>query len=97
MLKRLLLLALLASLLSLPMADAGERPKNINERRQIGTSVKGRPILAFRVGDPEAKVKAVVLGSIHGNEKAGIVLVPGHQESRRIKGIDLWVVPDDQP
>ncbi|QLQ09364.1 MAG: DUF2817 domain-containing protein [Nocardioidaceae bacterium] len=72
---------------------------------EIGTSVRGRKIMAYRVGDPTAKVKAVVLGAIHGNEKAGITVARAirkadrkkNGERGRIKDVDLWVVPTINP
>jgi protein MpaA len=94
---RLLGLVLLVSFLALSPADAQEPSKNIVERRQIGTSVQGRPIVAIRVGDPDAKVKAVVLGAIHGNEKAGVWVSRAIRDARAIKGVDLWIVPTINP
>jgi murein peptide amidase A len=96
MLKRLLPFVLVAALLGVQPAEATE-PGNIVETRRIGTSVQGRAIMAYRVGDPEAKVRAVVLGAIHGNEKAGVVLARAILKAKRIKGVDLWVVPTINP
>jgi predicted deacylase len=42
-------------------------------------------------------VKAVVLGAMHGNEPAGITVAHAVRNSRRIKGVDLWVVPTINP
>jgi len=96
--KRLLGLVLLVSsfLVILP-ARAQAPSENVVERRQIGTSVKGRPIIAIRVGNPDSKVKAVVLGAMHGDETAGIVLARAIRDARRIKGVDLWIVPTINP
>jgi murein peptide amidase A len=66
-------------------------------RQQIGTSVQNRPIYAFRMGDPTASVKAVVLGNMHGDEPAGIRVVYSILRSRPILGVDLWVVPTMNP
>jgi protein MpaA len=95
--KRLLGFALMLSFLVVVPADAQAPPKNVVEKRQIGTSVKGRPIMAIRVGDPEAKVKAVVLGAMHGDERAGMVVVRAIREARKIEGVDLWLVPTINP
>jgi protein MpaA len=98
MLKRVLPLLLLTPLLLVPSAAQAQAPGNhVLEVKRIGTSVKGRPIRAYRVGNPEAKVKAVVLGAIHGDEKAGIVLSRAILDGRRIRGVDLWVVPTINP
>jgi protein MpaA len=37
----------------------------------IGHSVEHRPIVATPVGDPRAHVRVLVVGDIHGNERAG--------------------------
>jgi len=96
--------ALLAAGLAPLAADAttaagapGHVPGHVLEWKRIGESVRGRAIWAFRVGDPDARVKAVVLGAIHGDEDAGIVLARAIKEARRIKGVDLWVVPTINP
>ena len=59
----------------------------------IGRSVKGRSIRAYRLGDPTSRVKAVVLGSIHGDETAGIRVTEGIRRGRPVHEVDLWVVP----
>ncbi len=92
-----LLLALATSVVLLPPADAQQPKANVVERRQIGTSVQGRPIMAIRVGNPNARVKAVVLGSIHGNERAGIKVARAIRDARRVRGVDLWLIPTVNP
>ncbi len=95
--RRLLPLLLVTPLLVVAPAEAEAPGKHVVEVRRIGTSVKGRPIRAYRVGDPDAKVKAVVLGALHGDEKAGITVARAIRDGRRIKGVDLWVVPTINP
>ena len=46
---------------------------NVLERRVFGTSVLGRPLEAFQVGDPKG-VTVAVIGVIHGNEEAGLLI-----------------------
>ena len=41
----------------------------------IGHSARGTPIRAIRVGPARARVKVLVVGSIHGNEHAGRAVV----------------------
>lgn len=65
--------------------------------RRIGTSVEDRPIRAYRLGDPEARTTAVVLGSMHGNEKAGLSVVDALRDGKQVKGVDLWVIPTINP
>jgi murein peptide amidase A len=67
------------------------------QKRLLGRSVKGRPIRAFRLGEPTSRVKAVVLGSMHGNEKAGMQVVDALRRGKPVKGVDLWVIPTINP
>jgi protein MpaA len=59
----------------------------------LGHSVKGRAVKALRLGDPGSPRKALVVGSIHGDETAGLKVV---RELRRryagIRGVDLWTI-----
>jgi protein MpaA len=66
-------------------------------RRRIGTSVRGRPIFAYRVGNPDAATRAVVLGNMHGDEPAGVRLARAIIGGPPVEGIDLWVVPTMNP
>lgn len=77
---------------------AGPRSNRVVERRVIGTSVQGRPIYAYRKGNPYSGRKVVLFGQMHGNEKAGVVtarhLVNEVAVSLRA---DVWVVPSINP
>jgi hypothetical protein len=70
------------------------------ESELIGHSAQGRPIRALRVGDPRARVKVLVLGSIHGNEPAGRAVVRRLRRERPPRGVALWLIeglnPDGQ-
>jgi protein MpaA len=61
----------------------------------LGRSLQGRPITAVEVGDPGG-IKVLVVGSIHGNEPAGIAVARRLEQLSPI-GIDLWVVRDLNP
>ena len=69
---------------------------NILERRVIGTSVQGRPLDAFRMGDPKG-VTVVVIGVIHGNEEAGLLITDELLNMQIPKGVNLWVIPSMNP
>lgn len=69
----------------------------MHQVRRIGTSVRDRPIRAFRLGERSATVKAVILGSMHGNEKAGMVVVDSLRKGPPVSGVDLWVVRTMNP
>jgi protein MpaA len=67
------------------------------ERRRLGVSVKGRPILAYRVGDPDARVTAVAMSTMHGDEPRTRAILRAIRDGRRVKGIDLWLIPTMNP
>lgn len=61
----------------------------------LGRSLQGRPITAVEVGDRAGK-RVLVVGSVHGNEPAGIA-VARRLERLSPAGIDLWIVRDLNP
>jgi protein MpaA len=63
-------------------------------RHLLGRSVAGQRIVAVRAGDSHA-IRVLVVGSIHGNEDAGIAVARALE--RRHAGADLWIVPDLNP
>lgn len=69
---------------------------NILERRAFGTSVQGRPLEAFRMGDPRGVTVAVV-GVIHGNEEAGLLITDELLNMQVPNGVNLWVIPTINP
>jgi protein MpaA len=63
----------------------------------IGRSAQGRPIRALRVGSARARVKLMVVGAIHGNERAGTAVVERLRSSRPPRGTALWLIEDANP
>lgn len=80
----------------IPVARAADRPAVV-ATRVIGRSVKDRPIRAWRLGDPEARVKVVAVAAMHGDEKAPRAILDALRDGAPISGIDLWVVPRANP
>jgi murein peptide amidase A len=80
-----------------PIYSEQEEPSTVIGVRRIGTSVDDRPIRAYHLGNPDARTTAVVLGSMHGNEKAGISVVDALRDGKPVKGVDLWVIPTINP
>ena len=66
------------------------------ETREIGRSVKNRPIVAKRYGEEGGKV-VVVIGSIHGNEKPGIPIAKDLIAQGARAGYTLWVITTANP
>jgi len=98
---RPLALALLVS--SMPVlatasayADDEPSPRAVVERRIIGTSVAGRPIRAWRLGEP-GKRRVVLMSTMHGNEPHTRQILTSLRDGPPIRGIDLWVIPTYNP
>jgi protein MpaA len=96
-------MAALALLMAAPgqptMGTAGAHAHHASEtltRHRFGTSVDGRPLVAYRVG-ARHRSAAVVLGNMHGDEPAGVTLVNAIRSGPRVRGIDLWVIPTINP
>lgn len=63
-------------------------------RVPLGRSERGRPIVAFRVGNPRG-TPVLVVGCIHGTECAGIAIARALEHVRT--NLDLWVIPNLDP
>ncbi|HPU13091.1 MAG TPA: DUF2817 domain-containing protein [Aeromicrobium sp.] len=73
-------------------------PAYVVRRQVIGKSVKGRPIVAYFRGDPSAKHVVLVLGQMHGDERAGPRTARHIIENLRPSaGTGLWVISTMNP
>lgn len=63
----------------------------------IGTSVQGRPIKAYRIGDQTSPVKAVFIGGIHGNESQPSKILLNLMSGPTVRGAAIWVIPRMNP
>ncbi|MGH8870180.1 MAG: M14 family zinc carboxypeptidase [Actinomycetes bacterium] len=78
-------------------STASSSTATVHERRLVGRSVQDRPIYAYRKGSPTARRTVVVLGQMHGNERAvrpTARYLTGLAVSR---DVDLWIVPTMNP
>jgi protein MpaA len=94
------LLVLVAAGASAVAAFAAERPRSraAGPVVEFGESVDGKALRAVRLGDPSAERKALVVGSIHGNEREGHEVVAAlHRRAEKIGDVDLWVVRTVNP
>jgi protein MpaA len=64
-----------------------------DRRVVIGRSVQGRPIAAWAYGPSTAPRKILVIGVIHGDEKAGLAITSALRRRRVPSGVQLWVLP----
>lgn len=64
----------------------------------IGRSVQGRPIWAYRKGNPHAKRVVVILGQMHGDERAGVRAARYTKNHVPVSlDADVWIVPTMNP
>jgi N-acetylmuramoyl-L-alanine amidase len=61
-------------------------------RALLGHSVRGRPIEAVARGNPDAPRKVLVIGSIHGDETAGVGVTRALLKAPPPASADLWLV-----
>ncbi|HEX5928041.1 MAG TPA: M14 family zinc carboxypeptidase [Solirubrobacterales bacterium] len=67
------------------------------ERTVIGHSVQGRPIVATLSGSPEAPLRVLVVGCVHGDEPAGLRVVRRLLGAPPLRRAALWIVPALNP
>ncbi len=69
----------------------------VSRRTIIGRSVDGRPVVAVTTGDPDARRKLLVVGCIHGDERAGIAIARRLESRAPPRNALLWVINDLNP
>lgn len=96
-------IALMAIMSTLSWAVAAEPAEAASGKKRtwyhsetIGRSAEGRKIKAYRAGQ-KGKPVVVVLATIHGDENYVHHVAEGLLVGRKIKGVDLWVVPVVNP
>jgi murein peptide amidase A len=64
----------------------------------IGTSVQGRPIVAYHVGGTPGGKVVLAIGSIHGDEQTGIEIIDYIRDEVGLPdGLDVWVIETINP
>lgn len=66
-------------------------------RFSIGTSVRGRPITVVHRAWPGATRRVVVIGSIHGDERAGLRVFRDLRERALPRNLDLYLIRTVNP
>jgi protein MpaA len=90
----LLAVALVSTVVLVRPAGAAE----VHEQTlRIGTSVQGRAIVAVHRWTDGATRTAVVIGSMHGDERAGMRVVRRLRTAPLPAGLDLWLVRTVNP
>ena len=78
------------------LISAAAQQDAVVKKRKLGESVNGRPIMAYRLGDPD-KPTVVLISTMHGNEADTRKILLSLKDGRPIKGVNLWVVPTYNP
>ncbi len=87
-------LALVAAL----VAGVGSAPAAApHETVRFGRSVLGRALVARVVGDPGARHRVLVVGCVHGDERAGEAVTRRLRHARPPRGTALWLVDEINP
>jgi murein peptide amidase A len=73
------------------------RPVTAATSRITGHSVLGARIVARRLGDSGDGPRVLVIGAIHGNERAGIAIVRRLSHDAQSRRVRLWVIDDLNP
>ena len=72
-------------------------PAAVVEKRVIGESVRGRKLVAWRVGRPGNDDKAVIMSTMHGDERQTRQILLALRDGAEIRGIDMWLIPTYNP
>ncbi|MEO7980624.1 MAG: DUF2817 domain-containing protein [Sporichthyaceae bacterium] len=93
--------ALMSGGLATGPAAADEQPEPagvVTTREVVGTSVEGRPIVAVHRAREGATRTLLVIGSIHGDERAGLRVVRRLRDREHLPAdLDLWLVATVNP
>jgi murein peptide amidase A len=84
--RRALLVAVVVAL----VFPASPAPAGLR-RVLLGYSHEGRPIKAYRLGDPASENVVLVVGCIHGNECAGTKVITALKK-RAPRGVKIWMI-----
>jgi protein MpaA len=90
--------AVVTSLVSLSVVGILVPPAEAEvERFSIGRSVKGRRIRVIERGDHSSRNEIVVVGNIHGNERAGTAVIRRLRRAHIIDDVDLFLIRTVNP
>lgn len=91
---RLLALLLVVVALVVPPGAPASAAGAAFEKKVIGRSVQGRPIVAYHLGEPDRPgvEKVVLFSTMHGNERDTRLAMSGLVNGAGVVGLDLWVV-----
>jgi len=83
------------ALVAAAITDDPDATAGADERRVVGTSTAGRPIIGLRYGSGPRTV--LVVGQTHGDEEAGLRVLLRALTLQLPEDVTLWVVPTMNP
>jgi protein MpaA len=86
-----------AVLASVRLTGRADQVANLYSSRTLRRSQLGRPIRIWRIGNPQARRRVLVVGCIHGDECAGKAVTARLLALARPLALDLWVLPNLNP
>ena len=83
-------------------AAADQTAGRTTQRVLVGHSVQKRAITAMQIGDPAGTRVALIVGAIHGDERAGLRIVDAikrraAQQGASLQGTQLWTIQAVNP
>ncbi len=83
-------------------ASADPSARIATGRVVLGKSVQGLPITAVQIGDPAGTRVALVVGVIHGDERAGLSILRSlkdlaSRQASALRGTQLWAIQTVNP
>jgi protein MpaA len=92
------LVGVLVALTVAPAPAAAATPTPVLETKIIGYSVQHRAIRAYHLGNPRVARPVVLIGEMHGDEKAGVkVAVALIHGTQSVENVNLWIIPTINP
>ena len=80
------------------VAAVNVQPVSYTARRSFGSSVAGRDLVAYhRVGSSAPTRRVLVVGTVHGEEPAGVQVADALRTAALPADLDLWLVPTGNP
>lgn len=80
-----------------PTPKDADLPSSKRKKVMTGHSVRGRTLVAERVGNLSSTRRILVVGSVHGDESAGVPVARDLISDRPLRRAQLVVIPDLNP
>ena len=82
---------------SVRLTPRADEAANVHTSQMLGRTIGGRPVRAWRVGNPKSPRRLLVVGCVHGNECAGMAVTQRLVNLVRPIALDTWVVQNLNP